>query len=163
MSMREFLKGLDFDTETIDTIMAEHGKYLTGLKEKVDSYEEEIKGYKTQISELNSKVSENEESLKNLQNLTNENNDLKAEIQLGGSNVKKEFSKFVRSEVLSKVNDDTDFSTALENYKKENPQFFGDTVVKKVQSSPNLNNGGNQATTTNEIMNDILRSARNND
>ena len=161
--MREFLKGLDFDTETIDTIMAEHGKYLTGLKEKVDSYEEEIKGYKNQISELKSKVSEHEESLKNLQNLTNENNDLKAEIQLGGSNVKKEFSKFVRSEVLSKVNDDTDFSKALENYKKENPQYFGDTVIKKVQSSPNLNNGGSPATTTNEIMNDILRSARNND
>ena len=30
--MREFLKGLDLDKELIDTIMAEHGKQLTGLK-----------------------------------------------------------------------------------------------------------------------------------
>ena len=158
--MREFLKGLDFDAETIDTIMAEHGKYLTGLKEQVDNYKKEIEDYKSQINELNSKVSENEESLKNLQNLTNENNDLKAEIQLGGSNVKKEFSKFVRTEVMGKVNDETDFASALEDFKKENPQYFGETVIKKVQSSPNLNNGGNQPTTTNDIMNDILRSVR---
>ena len=33
--MREFLKGLDFDKETIDTIMAEHGKLLTSAKEDV--------------------------------------------------------------------------------------------------------------------------------
>ena len=31
--MREFLKGLDLDKELIDTIMAEHGKEITGLKE----------------------------------------------------------------------------------------------------------------------------------
>lgn len=158
--MREFLKGLELDQETIDTIMAEHGKYLTGLKEKNDAYEEEIKTYKNQIEELNTKMNENSETLKNLETLTNENNDLKAEIQLGGSNVKKEFSKFVKSEVMSKVNDETDFATALDNFKKESPQYFGDTVIKKVQSSPNLNNGGNQPTTTNDIMNDILRSVR---
>lgn len=160
--MREFLKGLDLDAETIDTIMAEHGKHLTGLKEQVENYKQEIEGYKNQISELNDTVSKNTESLKNLQDLTNENKDLKAEIQLGGSNVKKEFSKFVRSEVLSKVNDNTDFSKALEDYKKENPQYFGETVIKKVQSSPNLNNGGTPANTTNDIMNNILRGATEN-
>ena len=74
------------------------------------------------------------------------------------SNVKKEFMKFVTSEVSSRVNDETDFTTALESYKKENPQYFGDTVVKKVQSSPNLT-GGTKETTTNDIMNDILRSS----
>lgn len=148
--MREFLKGLDLDKETIDTIMAEHGKYLTGLKEQVDDYKQQIEEYK-------GKVSESEESLKNLQTLTNENKDLKNQIQMNGSNVKKEFMKFVTSEVNSQVNDDTDFATALENYKKENPQYFGETVVKKVQSSPSLNTGGAQPQTTNDIMNDILR------
>lgn len=152
--MREFLKGLDLDKETIDTIMAEHGKYLTGLKEQVEEYKSQIEDYK-------SKASENEESLKNLQAVTNENKDLKNQIQMNGSNVKKEFMKFVTSEVNSQVNDDTDFATALENYKKENPQYFGDTVVKKVQSSPSLNNGGAQPQTTNDIMNDILRGANN--
>jgi hypothetical protein len=34
--MREFLKGLELDKETIDTIMAEHGKLLTGSKEQIE-------------------------------------------------------------------------------------------------------------------------------
>lgn len=155
--MREFLKGLDLDKETIDSIMAEHGKHLTGLKEQVESYKTEVAGYKTTIDELNGKIEESNKSLENLQALTNENKDLKAEIQMNGSNVKKEFSKFVRSEVMANVNDDNDFTKALETYKKENPQYFGDVVVKKVQSSPSLNAGGNQPQTTNQVMNDFIR------
>lgn len=160
--MREFLKGLDLDKETIESIIAEHGKYITGLKEQVDDYKKEVEGYKTQISELNSTIETNNKSLENLQTLTNENKDLKAEIQMNGSNVKKEFSKFVRSEVMANVNDEIDFTKALETYKKDNPQYFGDVVVKKVQSSPSLNTGGNQPQTTNNIMNDIIRGAKNN-
>ena len=64
---------------------------------------------------------------------------------------------------MSNVNDTTDFETALENFKKSSPQYFGETVIKKVQTSPTLNNGGTQTTTTNDIMNNILRSARNNE
>lgn len=154
--MREFLKGLDLDSETIDSIMAEHGKHLTGLKEQVDTLKQENADYKAKIDETS-------KSLENLQTLTNENKELKAEIQMNGSNVKKEFMKFVTNEVNSKVNDDVDFATALNDYKKENPQYFGDTVVKKVQSSPTLNNGGNIATTTNDIMNNILRGATKNE
>ena len=152
--MREFLKGLDLDKETIDTIMAEHGKYITEAKEEIMQLKDEVQDYKE-------KYTQDQESLENLQNLTNENKDLKAQIQMNGSNVKKEFSKFVTSEVMANVNDDTDFATALENYKKENPQYFGETVVRKVQSSPNLN-GGAKETTTNDVMNNILRSAVNN-
>ena len=158
--MREFLKGLELDKETIDTIMAEHGKHLTGLKEQLDEYKTKLSDYENQVKELNGKVEENNKSLENLQTVTNENKDLKAQIQLNGSNVKKEFIKFVTSEINSKVNDETDFATALESYKKENPQYFGETVVKKVQSSPILGNGGNQSNSTNDIMNNILRGAR---
>lgn len=152
--MREFLKGLDLDKETIDTIMAEHGKLITEAKEEIYDLTEKVRDYE-------SKIAESDESLKNLEVLTNENKDLHAQLQMSDSNVKKEFSKFVTSEVMSNVSDDTDFATALENYKKENPQYFGDTVVKKVQSSPTLN-GGIKDTTTNDIMNDILRSATKN-
>lgn len=158
--MREFLKGLDLDKELIDTIMAEHGKHITGLKEQIDDYKTKVDDYEKQVADFNSKIEENSKSLENLQNVTNENKNLKAQLQMSDSNVKKEFSKFVTSEVMSNVNDDTDFATALENYKKENPQYFGETVVKKVQSSPNLN-GGAKETTTNDIMNNILRSGRN--
>ena len=158
--MREFLKGLDLDSEMINTIMAEHGKHITGLKEQNDSYKTEIEGYKTTINDLNGKIEENTKSLENLQTITNERNDLKAQIQMSDSNVKKEFSKFVRSEIMSKVDDKTDFATALGDYKKENPQYFGETVVRKVQTSPTLNGGVSQPQSTNDIMNDILRGSR---
>ena len=92
--------------------------------------------------------------------LKKENDLLKATNEVAKSEVKPEFLKFVTSEVMSMVNDTTDFETALKNYKKENTQYFGETVVKKVQSSPTLNGGGNKETTTNSIMNDILRGAR---
>ena len=160
--MREFLKGLELDAETIDTIMAEHGKHITGLKEQIDGFKNEVEGYKTTINDLNGKIETNTKSLEDLQNITNERNDLKAQLQMTNSNVKKEFSKFVRSEVMANVNDDIDFTTALETYKKENPQYFGETVVKKVQTSPTLNGGGTQPQTTNAIMNDLLRGAKNN-
>ena len=159
--MREFLKGLDLDKETIDSIMAEHGKHLTGLKEQVDDYKSQVDGYKTKVNELNKTIETNTKSLEDLQNITNERNDLKAQIEMSDSGVKKEFSKFVRGEVMSSVKDDVDFATALGNYKKENPQYFGETIVKKVQSSPSLNAGGGEPQSTNNIMNDIIRGAKN--
>ena len=91
--------------------------------------------------------------------LKKENDLLKATNKVAKSEVKPEFLKFVTSEVMSMVNDTTDFDTALKNYKKENTQYFGETIVKKVQSSPTLN-GGSKETTTNSIMNDILRGSR---
>lgn len=151
--MREFLKGLDLDKETIDTIMAEHGKIVTESKEEIMSLRDQVNEYKTQVESSS-------ESIKNLQTLTDENKNLKAELQMNGSNVKKEFSKFVRSEVMSNVNDETDFAKALETYKKDNPQYFGDTVVRKIQSSPSLNNGGNPTQSSSDIMNDIIRNAK---
>ena len=160
--MREFLKSLELEKETIDVIMKEHGKILTEKKSEVQTLQDKIKEHEETITKLNSTIEDNNKSLESLQTLTNENKDLKAEIQMNGSNVKKEFSKFVRSEVMANVNEETDFTTALESYKKDNPQYFGEVVVKKVQSSPSLNAGGSQPQTTNSIMNDIIRSARNN-
>lgn len=57
--MREFLKGLDLDKETIDTIMAEHGKLITEAKEKTQELENKIKDYETKIDELSSKAETN--------------------------------------------------------------------------------------------------------
>lgn len=152
--LRQFLKGMELETEQIDTIMAEVGKNFSTLKEERDSLKDKVK-------ELEASNSDTATKLQNLDTLTNENKDLKAQLQMGDSNVKKEFSKFVRSEIMSKVDDKNDFESVLKEYKKENPQYFGDTVIKKVQSSPNLNGGEPQAPTTNSIMNDILRSAIN--
>lgn len=160
--MREFLKGLELDDELVDTIMAEHGKHLTKLKEQNEEYKTKIEKYDTQIAELNNTIESKSKDLENYQNVANENRDLKAKIQMSDSNVKKEFSKFVTSEVLAKVDDKHDFASVLEDYKKENPQYFGESVVNKVQTSPTLNGGNtNQPQTTNSIMNNLLRNGAN--
>lgn len=163
--MREFLKGkegLTIDSELINEIMAEYGKKFNESnddKDIIKALKTEIKTLKKDIDSYKDTIDSNAKSLENLQNLTNENKDLKAEIQMNGSNVKKEFSKFVRSEVMASVNDEMDFTKALDKYKKDNPQYFGETVVKKVQSSPAMA-GGTQPQTTNDIMNSLLRSGR---
>ena len=66
--MREFLKGLDLDSELIDTIMAEHGKLVTKDKEELQTLKNQLKELKQNsknADELQSKynelVKENEE------------------------------------------------------------------------------------------------------
>ena len=124
--------------------------------QKDEKYKEFLEWKKTNQND-SEKIAELETSKASL---SNEVNQLKAQIKVNESDVKKEFSKFVTSEVLSLVNDTTDFETALKDYKKNNPQYFGEVIVKKVQTSPNLNGGASQPLTTNQIMNDILRSKR---
>ncbi len=160
---------VDFTDEQKDLVMSLYGKAISKkdneiekLKASQKELEENNNNFKNEIDKLNKTIEENNKSLENLEKLTNENSDLKADIVLNKSQVKDEFSEFVKSKVLSKVDDNTDFATALENYKKDAPQFFGETVVKKVQSSPTLNGGAPKAQTTNDIMNDILRGATNN-
>ena len=57
--MREFLRGLELDKETIDTIMAEHGKLITEAKEKTQELENKVKDYESKIEELSSKAESN--------------------------------------------------------------------------------------------------------
>lgn len=125
--------------------------------QKDEKYKEFLEWKKTSQNDsekLNELLASNEA-------LTKENKLLKATNEVAKSDVKPEFLKFVTSEVMAMVNDTTDFETALKNYKKDNSQYFGEVVVKKVQSSPTLNNGGTKTTTTNDIMNSILRGQRN--
>lgn len=159
---------VDFTDEQKDLIMSLYGKAIAKKDNEIETLKannkelkEEIKTFETQVGDLNKTIEDKDKSLESLQTVTNENKDLKAQLQMSDSNVKKEFSKFVTSEVMAQVNDDVDFATALQSYKKDNPQYFGDVQIKKVQSSPSLNAGGTQPQTTNDIMNDILRGARN--
>lgn len=149
--MREFLKGLDLDSETIDTIMAEHGKLITEAKEKANRYEEELKTVKAENATYKSNEEKNS-------NLAKENKELKAQLQLNGSGVKKEFEKFVTSEIMSQVTDDKGFDAVLADYKKENPQYFGNNS-KKIQTSSSLGGNEPKPTTTNDIMNNLLRNS----
>jgi hypothetical protein len=81
---------------------------------------------------------------------------LKAEKKVISANAKPEFAEFVASKVLSMGDD---FEANLAEYKKNNPQYFGETVVKKVSTSPDLS-GKAGASTTNDKMNNLIRGAR---
>lgn len=70
--MREFLKGLDLDKETIDTIMAEYGKNLQGLKEQVDEYKGKVADYEAKIGELSSKAEDSSKVQEELDKIKNE-------------------------------------------------------------------------------------------
>lgn len=162
--MREFLKGLELEKDVIDSIMAEHGKQINSYKEKITGLEtsvsnlkDEIKNNESTIKELNGTIEQKDKSLENLQTITNEKNDLQAQLKMQDSNVKKEFLKFVKSEVMGKIDDKNDFDTVLKNYKEENPQYFGETVVKNVQTSPNLQANAETKRTNNDIINDMIR------
>lgn len=59
--MREFLKGLDLDKETIDTIMVEYGKSVQGLKEEKESLTQKVNTYETEIKTLKENSKDNDD------------------------------------------------------------------------------------------------------
>lgn len=67
MSFREFLRGLDFDQETIDTVMAEYGKNMTALKEKNEEMKDELKSLKEQAEKIDIEAIKKEEYQKGIQ------------------------------------------------------------------------------------------------
>lgn len=157
------------DTEKVEQVTEEVTKTYTkedldnsfnaGVKkansdwQKDEKYKEFLEWKKTSQSD-NEKLSQLE---KTNQELTGKLALLEAQTKVNEVNVKKEFSKFVTSEVLELVNDTNDFDSVLKDYKEKNPQYFGETVIKKVQSSPALA-GGTKPKTTNDIMNSLLRT-----
>lgn len=134
--------------------------FNAGVRKANSEWQKDEK-YKEFLEWKKSNQSENER-LTELENNNNKKDkeimELKSLLKIKDSDVKKEFQKFVSSEVMSMVNETTDFETALKKYKNENPQYFGEVVVKKVQSSPNLV-GGAKPSTVNDIFNNMIRGA----
>ena len=152
-----------YTKEDIDNSFNAGMKKASKEWQKDEKYQE-FMNWKKQNQTENDKINELTQSNTTLANekagLENQIKLLQAQIQVNNSDVKKEFSKFVTSEVLEMVNDTTDFETALKKYKKDNPQYFGEMQIKKTQTAPSLNSGVAKGTTTNDIMNGLLRSSR---
>lgn len=151
-------------TQKTYTVEDVNNSYKAGVKKARAELEqsEDYKKYQNWI-----KTNQNDsEKIKNLENSNADKDniikDLKAQLCLSKSDVKPEFMEFVTSKVISMVDENTTFDEALKSFKKSSPQYFGETVVKKVQSSPSLSGGEPKGTSTNDIMNDIIRGARNN-
>lgn len=115
--MREFLKGLELEKETIDTIMAEHGKLITSSKETISDLENKVKGYEAKIGELESKTGDSE-------SIKNELETLKKTIEEENNKKQVEESERLLTENIRKTFGDKKFineftQTAIENSIKE--------------------------------------------
>lgn len=151
---------VDETTEKTYTHIDVDNSFKAGYKKAKTEFEksEDYKKYKEwEKSNQNDSEKINELQL-SLDKLTKENQLLKATNEVAKSDVKPEFLKFVTSEIMNMVNDTTNFETALKDYKQNHSQFFGEVVVKKVQSSPILN-GGTQPSTVDDIFNNMIRNA----
>ena len=62
--MREFLKGLELDQETIDKIMAEYGKGVTKNKDELQAKEDELQKNKQELDKLKGEIKDLKESSK---------------------------------------------------------------------------------------------------
>lgn len=97
--MRDFLKGLGLDQESIDSIMAEHGKLLTASTEKITELTTKVNNLNTEIIEFK-KVDVNDLQ-KQIEDLTQE----KAALEQERDGLKENYSKELN---------DIKFSSALE-------------------------------------------------
>lgn len=125
---------------------------------KLREKDPEYKAFKEWQSSQKTEAEKQTEKDNTLSQLQSENAMLKAEKQVIAANVKPEFAEFVASKVMAMGED---FEKNLSDYKKNNPHFFGETVLKKMSSSPSMSGSG-QPGTTNDRMNSLIRGARNN-
>lgn len=76
--MREFLNALDLDSETVDTIMAEHGKIVTKDKEKIQKLQDELKTTKESLDTANKDV---DKKVQDALNAERKNYEIKMELK----------------------------------------------------------------------------------
>lgn len=121
-------------------------------KEKLDAFKKWEENQKTQeqkYADLTLELEKSNNSRKNYENL----------IEVIDSGVKKEFRDFVADKVGK---EEGDFGKNLKTFLKDNPQFIeGNTQIKTVNTSPKLNGNINGINSTNQFMNDAIRSLRN--
>lgn len=78
---REFLEGLGLEKETIDKVMAEHGKTVNTTKEQLDTVTTERDNLKEQLTDRDTQLNDLSDKVKDSEELTAEINRLKEENQ----------------------------------------------------------------------------------
>lgn len=106
--MREFLKGLELDKETIDSIMAEYGKNVQSYKEAKEEAESKLKSveensktqtdWKSKFEELDGKIKQEEAERK-----AKEEDESLTNAILGSIGDKKFTSDYVKNGILADV------------------------------------------------------------
>lgn len=173
LSYEDFTKAVEGKGMKLANLSA--GGYVAKSKYDDDVKKAKNLDYKKKFEDLQTSIEGDDGVNAKLKNITTERDDykskyealnknysmLEATTKVTSSGIKPEFAKFVASEVLGLVTEAVDFDTALKSYKAKNPQFNTETTFVKKGSSMNL--GGKtqpNENQTNEIMNDLIRSAR---
>lgn len=76
---REFLEGLGLEKETIDKVMAEHGKTVNSTKQELESVTTERDNLKEQLTERDTQLNDLSDKVKDSEELTAEIDRLKEE------------------------------------------------------------------------------------
>lgn len=125
-----------------------------------------------EFSELKKKLDDSNSKILEYQNLSNEIEELKSKntelnkiyevARLDGfklktlkSGVNEKFVDFVTSEIMKNSNEEN-FSEALENFNKENPQYISSQTVK-ISTTPSIQNKSENSISTNELINNFIR------
>lgn len=166
--MREFLRGLDLDEETIDTIMAEHGKLMTKNVEKINNLTEQYNSLQSDFNDYKGNNSSDAlryelDDYKTKYNSLNEKyENLMYSSKVRDANVSPEFTDFVANNVKKLVTDDKDYDTALNEYLQEHKQYVkqadkGNYI--KVGSSVDFKGGSQTPNTPNNVFNEMILKA----
>lgn len=75
------------------------------------------------------------------------------------SGVDARYTDFVLFEVAKKVDDKTDFKTALKAFLKDNPQYAGGGYRVNIQPKAGASTEGSPGNTTNDFVNAMIRKA----
>jgi DNA repair exonuclease SbcCD ATPase subunit len=136
--MREFLKGLELDKETIDTIMAEHGKIITESKEKISELEGKVKTYETKVSEM-------DKQFKDSQKIQEELNTLKQTIADKEAEEKKKQEEQTFNDEFNKLIGDKQF---INEYTKQ-------AIINEFKTA--LSNEANKGKEKLDVLNEITK------
>ncbi len=136
----------------------EYNKAVNSIIKSKLPPKEEMDAFKTWKE--NQKTAEQKQAEKEAeyQRILSENKSLKNEKAVIEAGVKKDFVRFVSSEVSQM---DGDFKENLAKFLKSNTQYTSTKeVIKTVGTSAKLDGTTRTENTTNQIMNDLIRSAR---
>lgn len=173
LSYEDFTKAIESKGIKLANLSA--GGYVAKSKYDDDLKKAKALDYKKKFEDLQASIEGDDGVNAKLKNITTERDDYKSKYEtlneeysvlnatnkVANAGIKPEFAEYVATKVLKMTSDTIDFDTALKSYKAKNPQFNVETTVVKKNSSVSLD--GKEQTNqneTNQIMNDLIRSAR---
>ncbi|MBR5202927.1 MAG: hypothetical protein IKW45_06650 [Clostridia bacterium] len=135
------------------------GEYVS--KNKFDEQTRKFNDYKAKNDV--SKYADYDTIKAELETLKAEKLDREMLQKLSGKKVREEFQRFVLSEIKSKVNENTPFEKAMDDYLKENAQYLAQEEKQPFfkSSSVPLQGGAGENKDTNQKMNALFRQVRN--